>query len=135
MLAAQSTGMYVATGILFLSPVFLLLFAWKCALRTNGVLRLPTWRKHFVTAALLMAGVSTLVHIVWNISWLHSGGSPHGMGARPGLWQPLGLVLLWTFGVALVLSLFGKGKVRILLLGWAISMYVVFEFIYMLQFD
>ncbi|MGH9743773.1 MAG: hypothetical protein ACRD51_15625 [Candidatus Acidiferrum sp.] len=75
------------------------------------------------------------MHFVWNISWLYHGGSPHGMGAGPGLWQPLGPVLLWSFGIASAASLFGKGKARILLLGWSVSMYFVFQMIYILQFD
>jgi len=37
--------------------------------------------------------------------------------------------------VATVLSLFGKGKGRVMLIGWSVSMYFVFQMIYMLQFD
>jgi len=80
-----------------------------------------------------MVAVSTLLNMVWNASWLHCGGSPHGIGA--GIWQPLGCLLLWTFGIALVLSLFGKGKGRILLMAWSASIYFVFQAIYMIQFD
>jgi len=35
----------------------------------------------------------------------------------------------------IVLSVFGKGKVRMLLLGWSVSMVVVFCTIYMFQMD
>jgi hypothetical protein len=57
------------------------------------------------------------------------------MGAGPGIWQPIGPVLVWTFFAATGLSLFGKGRVRALLIGWSVSMYFVFQMIYMLQFD
>ena len=57
------------------------------------------------------------------------------MRAGPGIWEPLGPILVWTFLIALVLSAFGKGKVRMLLLGWSVSMCAVFQLIYMLQFD
>ena len=127
--------MYIASGMLFLLPISLLLLAWRGASASEGVLRLPTWRKYFVKAALLTACVSTIVNIVWNASWLYNGGSPHGMGAGPGLWQSLGMFLASTFVLALVLSLFGKGKVRIFLLGWSVSMYFVFQMIYILQVD
>jgi hypothetical protein len=125
--------MYVATGVLFLIPVTLLFFATKNLSWTDGALAL--WRKYFSTAALSIAGVSTIMHIVWNISWLHEGGSPHGMGAGPGIWEPLGPILVRTFEIAIILSVFGKGKVRMLLLGWSVSMYAVFQLIYILQFD
>ncbi len=35
--------------------------------------------------ALLAASVSTVLNMGWNASWLKHGGSPHGMGAGPGL--------------------------------------------------
>ena len=131
----QPTGMYVATGILFLLPCSLLFFAWTSLIRAGTILTLPWWRRRLVNAALLTAVFATLLHIVWNISWLHSGGSPHGMGAAPGIWEPLGPVLVTTFVAAAVLSLFGKGKGRLLLVGWTFSMYFVFEAVYILQFD
>jgi hypothetical protein len=129
----QPPGMYIATGVLFLIPCSLLFFASKNLFRTGSTL--PPWRKYFAKAALFIAGVSTILNIVWNVSWLHEGGSPHGMGAGTGIWEPLGPVLVWTFFIALVLSVFGNGKMRILLLGWSVSMYAVFQLIYMLQFD
>jgi hypothetical protein len=125
--------MYVATGVLFLIPCTLLFFAAKNLFRSDGAL--PLLRRYFSGAAVFIAGVSTIMHIVWNISWLHEGGSPHGMGARPGIWEPLGPILVRTFGIAIVLSVFGKDKVRMLMLGWSASMVVVFYTIYMFQMD
>ena len=37
----------------------------------------------------------TSTEIGWNASWLRHGGSPHGMGAAPDLWQSLGPFLVW----------------------------------------
>src|SRR5258707_12730295 len=119
--------MYVATGILFLIPCTLLLFATKNLSLTYGAL--APWRRYFSGAAAFLAGLSTIMHLVWNVSWLHEGGSPHGMGAGPGIWQPLGPVLVRTFLIAIILSLFAKGKVRMFLLGWCASMYVVFQLV------
>ena len=92
--------MYVATGVLFLVPCILLFFATKNLSRSDGAL--PLWRRYFSGATVFIAGVSTVMHIVWNVSWLHEGGSPHGMRAGPGIWEPLGPILVWTFGVAIV---------------------------------
>lgn len=133
--AGEPTGMYIASGILFLLPVSLLLFAWNGARRSESSLNLPQWRKYLVNAALATAAVSTLLNIVWNASWLHNGGSPHGMGAGPGIWKSLGIPLVSTLGLALALSFFGRGRVRTLLLGWSVSMYLVFQLIFVLQFD
>ena len=125
--------MYIATGVLFLIPSALLFFAGKNLSRTKSTL--SPWRRYFSIAALLIAVISTIVNVVWNVSWLREGGSPHGMRAGPGIWEPLGPVLVLTLLVALVLSVFGKGRVRMLLLGWSASMCVVFQLIYVLQFD
>jgi len=58
------------------------------------------------------------------------------MGAGPGIWQRLGPFLVWTFVIASVLGIsFGKGVSRLFFAGWSVSMYVVFQMIYMLQFD
>ena len=125
---------YVATGILFLLPLFLLFFAWRSLPKTD-VPAIARWRKYFVRVGLLMAVASTLLHIIWNVSWLHSGGSPHGMGAARGIWLPLGRPLLWTFAIAAVLGLLAKGISRILLIGWTVSMIFVFFGIYILQME
>jgi hypothetical protein len=61
-----------------------------------------------VCAAWLVALTSTVLNMIWNASWLHNGGSPHGMAAGPGLWQILGPFLVWTFAAATALSFFGK---------------------------
>ena len=126
---------YVATGILFLLPCVLLFLAWRSFLGSQKPPALPAWRRFVVRIGLVVAVLSTLIHVIWNASWLHSGGSPHGMGAGPGIWLSLGRPLVWTFGIAIALSFFAKGKGRILLLGWSVSMYFVFEMIYMLQMD
>jgi hypothetical protein len=73
---------------------------------------------------------------VWNVSWRYNGGSPHGMGAGPGSWERVGPFLVWTFVIATVLGVaFAKGLSRLLFAGWSVSMYVVFQMIYILQFD
>jgi len=69
----QPAGVYVATGVLFLIPCTLLLFAGKNLFRADG--ELSRWRRYFSRAALSIASVSTIVNIVWNVSWLHQGGA------------------------------------------------------------
>jgi len=81
----------------------------------------------------MVAFVSTALNVIRNASWLNHGGSPYGAG--PGLWQNLGPFLLWSFAAATVLSFFERGKARVLMLGWSVSMWLVFQLIFMLQFD
>jgi hypothetical protein len=135
MLSPDSRALYIASAILFLLPWSLLVGSWLAFHRAKGVTQLPAWRRLLVRTALLVAVVSTVLNMVWNASWLHSGGSPHGMDAGPGLWQHLGRFLLWSLAAATALGFFGKGKARALLVGWSISMVVVFQLIFMLQFD
>jgi hypothetical protein len=127
--------MAFATTILFLIPSLFIFLAWRASFRSEPSEPLPTWRRGIVIAALIIACLSTLIHFVWNISWLHSGGSPHGMDTNPGLWLNLNRPLLWSFGLAIALSIFARGKGRLMLLAWSVSMYFVFEMVYMLQFD
>src|SRR5437764_5913530 len=82
--------LYIVSAILFSLPCGLLISAWLAINRSKGAAPLSTWRRCFVYAALLVGSVSTALNMVWNASWLKHGGSPHGMGAGPGLWQALG---------------------------------------------
>src|SRR5215468_5686557 len=135
MLSPDSRSLYIASAILFLLPWSLLFGSWLVFHRAKGIVPLPVWRRLLVYSAMLVAFASTVLNMVWNASWLRHGGSPHGMGAGPGLWQNLGPFLVWSFVAATVLSFFGKGKARLLMLGWSISMYAVFQLIFVLQFD
>lgn len=135
MLSPGFGALYVVSAILFLLPWSLLFVSWLSFNRAEAAAPLPTWRRSLVYAALVVASASTVLNMVWNASWLHSGGSPHGMGAGPGLWQHLGPFLLWTFAAGTVLSFFGKGKARAAMVGWSVSMWVVFQLIYVFQFD
>jgi hypothetical protein len=128
-------ALFIASALLFLLPWSLLFGSWLTFNRAEVAAPLPTWRRPLVYAALFTASVSTVLNMVWNASWLHHGGSPHGMGAGPGLWQHIGPFLVWSFLAGTLLGLFGKGKVRALMVGWSVSMWVVFQLIYMLQFD
>jgi hypothetical protein len=135
MLSPGFGALYVVSAILFLLPWSLLFGSWLSFNRAEVAAPLPTWRRSLVFAALFAASASTVLNMVWNASWLHNGGSPHGMGAGPGLWQHLGPFLLWTFAAATVLGFFGKGKARASMVGWSVSMWVVFQLIYVFQFD
>jgi len=88
-----------------------------------------------VAFVLFVAFVSTVLHLIWSVSWLGCGGSPHGMSTSPGLWQPLGPAMFWIFVLGSALSLLAKGAPRILLLGWSASMVFVFYAIYVLQME
>src|ERR1700730_4060933 len=115
-------ALYIVSAVLFLMPWSLLFSAWLAFNRAKVAAPLSIWRRYLVSVALLAASVSTVSNMAWNASLLKHCGSPHGMGAGPGLWQSLGPFLVWSFVAATVLSLFGNGKVRVLIIGWFVSM-------------
>ena len=128
--------MYWATVILFVAPCWLLILAWRRLVRSGNLLKLPTWRKHVIRAALAAGWLATVLHFVWNVSWLYNGGSPHGLSPESGIWRPLGPILVWIFALATLLGvLFAKGLSRLFFAGWSLSMCAVFQLIYVLQFD
>jgi hypothetical protein len=83
-------ALYIVSAVLFLKPWSLLFSAWLAFDRAKVAAPLSIWRRYLVYVALLAASVSTVSNMAWNASWLKHGGSPHGMGAGPGLWQSLG---------------------------------------------
>ena len=127
--------MYIAAAILFLLPWTLLVCSWFAFQRGGITAPLPQWRNFLFYAALLGAFLSTVLNMIWNTSWLKSGGGPHGMSAGPGLWRHLGPFLVWSFMASTLLAMFGKRKARVLMLAWSVSMFRVFQGIYVLQFD
>jgi hypothetical protein len=129
----DSKAIYIALAILFSLPCSLLYLAWRCFSRADCAAEV--WRRYIALGALLLAVAATAMHTIWNASWLHSGGSPHGMRAGPGIWEWLGRPMFAAFCLALACSAFAKGRARILLLAWSVSMVLVFYMVYLLQFD
>jgi hypothetical protein len=133
--AGEPLGMYVVSGVLFLLPCSLLGVAWRRLTMDGQESAKPSWRTHCISAALLVASSATLVSVVSIVSWLHSGGSPHGLGPPPGLWKLLGPVLKWTLIASVVLATLGKGKGRILVLGGSVSVVLVMAIVFVLDMD
>jgi hypothetical protein len=80
MLSPGFGALYVVSAVLFLLPWSLLFGSWLSFNRAEVAAPLPTWRRSLVYAALFVASASTVLNMVWNASWLHNGGSPHGRG-------------------------------------------------------
>jgi hypothetical protein len=69
----------------------------------------------------------------FNLSWTQNGGSPHGMGPAPGLWLTLRPIAIWSVVGTVVFGAFGKGKLRLLTIGLAISIICVDTLLAMLE--
>ena len=117
--------MLIATLVLFLLPCSILWIAWRRSVAIGSEINSPSWRMHRGKAALILAGVSTLLELVFFFSWFHNGGSPHGMMPSPGIWKVVGRVSALVLVGSVILSAFGKGKLRLLILGWAGSLVLV----------
>ena len=127
--------MFVATVILFLVPSAFLAAAWRRYLRSASDIRMFTWRAYCSVAALLLAACSTILELVFFFSWFHNGGSPHGMSPAPGIWEFVGRIAFWAFVASIVLTFFGKGRWRVLIPAWAVSVCVAVLLIFALEMD
>jgi hypothetical protein len=69
------------------------------------------------------------------IAWFHSGGSPHGPGPQPGIWEVLIRIYDAALAATLILAGLAKGRGRLLLAASALSNLFVVYALYMLQLD
>jgi hypothetical protein len=57
------------------------------------------------------------------------------MMPSPGIWKFIGRIAFWTFLTSILLTLFGKGKWRVLVSAWAASLCLVVPLIFVLERD
>jgi hypothetical protein len=126
-------GMYVVSSILFVLPFSLLWTAWKRRLRIDP--GQSQWRMRCLNAAVVVSGVGMLLAFAFVISWLHSGGNPHGMGPSPGLWKTLGPLFRWTLIAGVALAILGKGRGRLLVVASGLADVFVVFLVAMLDMD
>jgi hypothetical protein len=126
--------MYVIVGVLFILPGALLGAAWKRGLM-DGKESQPNWRTYALYAALTAASFSTLAIVGFFLSWFHNGGSPHGLTPSLGVWKSLGPIFPWTLATSVVLATCGKGKARLLVLGWSAAAVVATALVFILEMD
>jgi len=129
------SGMYVVFAVLLVLPSVLLVAAWRKGLRVSPGSSRPSWRTYSLYAALTVATFSTLAIVGFFVSWFNNGGSPHGLTPAPGPWKLLGKLFAWTLVGSVLLASFGKGKPRLLVLGWAIAIVVATAMVFMLEMD
>jgi hypothetical protein len=118
-------GMYVVTVILFAIPCSILSVGWIRAFKPIGAPMRRDLRSNFVWLGLIAATFATVTALCFEFSWTHNGGSTHSTGPGPGLWLPLRRIAIWAVAATIVSGAFGRGKVRVLILGSAISIAVV----------
>ena len=133
--ATGAQNMFIVTEALFLLPFSLLCVAWRRSVRSEIEAAASTWRTYFGKAALAAATCSTLLEAAFFFSWFHNGGGPHGMTPTPGLWKTIGRFPTWLLVASVILSAFGKGKWRLLILAWAAALVLVAIVIFMLEMD
>jgi hypothetical protein len=126
---------FIVAIVLFLVPSTLLVAAWRRYFRAVGDTQIPRWRSYSGTVALSLASFATVLELVFFFSWFHNGGSPHGMLPSPGIWKFVGRIAFWMFATSVVLTLFGKGRWRILLSAWVASICIVVPLIFALEMD
>ena len=125
--------LYIAAAIFYLIPVSLLAGALVRSTGNEQESVQTAWRKYCLQAALLVATAATLMSVLFVVSWFHNGGDPHGMGPSPGLWSILGPTSAYMGTASVTLALFGKGKGRFMVIGWAVTLFLVINLIFMLD--
>jgi hypothetical protein len=85
--------------------------------------------------ALTLASLATALELVFFFSWFHNGGSQHGMMPSLGIWKFTGRIAFWTFLTSILLTFFGKGRWRIPLSAWVVSVCLVVPLIFALEMD
>jgi hypothetical protein len=128
-------GMYVATVILFAIPCSIVSVGWIRAFKAIDAPMRRDSRSNFAWLGLIAATFATVTAICFEFSWTHNGGSPHGMGPGPGLWLSLRRIAIWAVASTIVLGAFARGKVRLLIIGSAISIVIVDTMLAMLEME
>ena len=128
--------MFIPTLVLFLLPCSLLWAAWRRSATIASETGFTSWRDYCGKAGLAIGVFSTILELIFFFSWFHNGGSPHGMWPSPGLWKVIGRIpMLVALPASVVLCSLGRGKWRLLILGWAGSLFLVAYLIFNLERD
>jgi hypothetical protein len=127
--------MTIAIFILFLIPLSIISVAWKDNLKSRQLSDNQVWRSYCARLGLVVAILATFAAMGFNLSWTHNGGSPHGMSPGPGLWITLRPIAKWLVVAAALLGMFGKGRMRLLIVGSAFSIFFVDVLLAILEMD
>ena len=127
--------MSIVALVLFLIPSALLAAAWRRFIHAVGDAQTPRWGSYSGAGALSLASLATLLELIFFFSWFYNGGSPHGMSPSPGIWKVVGRIAFWTFVASITLAFFGKGRWRILISAWVVSLCLVVPLIFALEVD
>jgi hypothetical protein len=129
------TALYIISAVLLLVPSSLLGSAWRREIKNRQESVQPRWRKYSFQAALFLATAAQLLTMLYFVSFFYNGGDPHGMGPSPGLWSTLGPPSTYTIATSFLLTLLGKGKGKLMLFAWAITIVVAGTMIFLMGMD
>ena len=127
--------MYTVALVLFAFPCVLLLTAGIGALKARRESPTPSWRMNCLTGALFTGSCMIIAGLAFLFAWLHAGGNPHGTGTPPGNWQVLRQVFWCSVVATTILTIFGKGRGRFLLLSAVVSAILANFLVIILEMD
>jgi hypothetical protein len=127
--------MYIATCLLFLLPSSLLWGAWRSSFKNSKELSAEDWRFYCERIALISASLAIPAAVGFFLSWIHNGGSPHGLLPGDGLWRTLRPIAEMLVLATVMFGIFGKGRGRLLVAGSAISIFFVSLLLFALEMD
>ena len=130
----QPLGIYVLAVIVYTAPCYFLWAAWRRA-GTNSRFDLPGWRTTSLKAAFFAATLATVLNLIFQFSYLRSGAGIHGSQVSPGIWRLLGPTS-WALALAsLLVGVAGRGKGKLLLIGWILGMFAAAYIVFAVALD
>jgi hypothetical protein len=120
----------ILTTIPLLIPSAFLIAAWRRYFHGTGDPAIPRWRSYSGGGALVLASLATASALVFFIFWLHRSGPD---GRLPLVLNFVGRIGIWAFLASMPLSILGKGRWRLFILAWVISMWLAVALIFGLE--
>jgi hypothetical protein len=130
----QPLGIYILAALFYLVPSC---FLWAAWIRAGKALEvpLPRWRVTSLRAAFFAAVCATVMSLIFIFSYLHNGGGIHGSQTSPGIWKVLGPASSGIAVVSLLVGVAGRGKGKLLLVGWFLAIFAAEYAVFQLAFD
>ena len=119
----QPPGIYVLAMLLYTVPCGFLCAAWRRAIKAGLEELHPVSRASCLKSSFIAATCATALSLIFLFSYLHNGGGIHGSRTSPGLWTSLGLISTGTSAASLLLAAIGRGKGKLLLIGWLLGVF------------
>jgi len=128
-------GIYVVSAFVFVPSLCLLCLCWMRVFPDRQKTEVPDWRSYCIRTALFIAISATPFMIFGIFSYLKNGGGIHGSMPTAGVWMLFMRISNWAVIATFLLAFLGKGKGKVTLLGWGVSLLFAEAIVVLIAFD